>query len=73
MVSLSLTLFCGTISSKSAVTALRFNASGSLLASGSQDTDLILWDVVSEAGLYRLRGHKDQVTDLVRIDIDLFR
>ncbi|KAG1662756.1 hypothetical protein FOA52_006781 [Chlamydomonas sp. UWO 241] len=50
---------------KAAVTALRFNASGSFLASGSRDTDLILWDVVGETGLYRLRGHKDQVTDLV--------
>jgi U3 small nucleolar RNA-associated protein 12 len=48
------------------VTALRFHPSGSLLASGSKDTDLIIWDVVGEAGLYRLRGHKDQVTDLVR-------
>lgn len=38
-----------------------------MLASGSFDTDLILWDVVGEAGLYRLRGHKDQVTDLVRM------
>ena len=47
------------------MTALRFNTSGSLLASGSRDTDLIMWDVVGEAGLYRLRGHKDQVTDLV--------
>ena len=47
------------------MTALRFNVSGSLLASGSRDTDLIMWDVVGEAGLYRLRGHKDQVTDLV--------
>ena len=38
-----------------------------MLASGSFDTDLILWDVVGEAGLYRLKGHKDQVTGLVRV------
>lgn len=47
---------------KGAVTALRFNKLGSMLASGSKDNDLILWDVVGEAGLFRLKGHKDQVT-----------
>ena len=38
---------------KKAVTALTFDAAGARLASGSQDTDLILWDVVGEAGLFR--------------------
>jgi U3 small nucleolar RNA-associated protein 12 len=38
---------------KKAVTALAFDASGTRLASGSQDTDLIVWDVVAETGLYR--------------------
>lgn len=45
---------------KKAVTALAFDQDGSRLASGSQDTDLIIWDVVAEAGLYRhvlLPGH----------------
>lgn len=51
---------------KSAVSALRYSTAGDLLASGGRDTDVIVWDVVGEAGLYRLRGHKDQVTDLVR-------
>lgn len=46
---------------KSAVTALRYNHNGSILASGSKDCDIILWDVVAEAGLFRLRGHRDQV------------
>ncbi len=50
---------------QSGVTALRFNASGALLGSGAKDTDVIVWDVVGETGLFRLRGHKDQVTDLV--------
>lgn len=27
-----------------------------------QDTDVIVWDIVNESGLYRLRGHKDVVT-----------
>lgn len=46
---------------KGAVTTLRFNKLGSLLASGSKDNDIVLWDVVGEAGLFRLRGHRDQV------------
>ncbi|KAG9104730.1 hypothetical protein FRC06_011624 [Ceratobasidium sp. 370] len=45
-----------------AVTALAFDQSGARLASGSQDTELIVWDVVAESGLYRLRGHRDQIT-----------
>ncbi len=49
-----------------AVTALRYNRSGGMLASGSQDTDIILWDVVGETGLFRLRAHTAEVTDLVR-------
>lgn len=47
---------------KGAVTALRYNKAGSLLASGSKDNDVILWDVVGETGLFRLRGHRDQVS-----------
>lgn len=38
---------------KNSVTALAFDEEGTRLASGSQDTDLILWDIVAEAGLYR--------------------
>lgn len=52
---------------RSPVSALRFNWDGSLLASGSQDTDIIVWDVAAESGLYKLRGHQDEVTDLVRV------
>lgn len=50
---------------KGQVTALEYNKQGGLLASGAQDTDIIVWDVAAEAGLFRLRGHQDQVTDLV--------
>jgi U3 small nucleolar RNA-associated protein 12 len=46
---------------KGAITALRYNEFGSLLASGSKDNDIILWDVVGETGLFRLCGHHDQV------------
>ena len=38
---------------KKAITTLAFDETGARLASGSQDTDIILWDVVGEAGLFR--------------------
>lgn len=34
------------------------------LASGSKDTDIIVWDLVGETGLFKLRGHKDQITSI---------
>lgn len=49
---------------RSAVTTLCFDKGGVRLASGSKDTDIILWDLVAEVGIFRLRGHKDQVTAL---------
>eukprot|EP00891_Asterochloris_glomerata_P007696 jgi/Astpho2/7696/e_gw1.00115.7.1_t len=49
---------------KSAITALSFNKDSSLLASASRDTNITIWDVAAEAGLFKLRGHQDEVTDL---------
>ncbi|GBC04191.1 hypothetical protein RclHR1_05560011 [Rhizophagus clarus] len=49
---------------RGAVTALTFDKTGTRLASGSNDTDLIIWDIVGEVGLYRMRGHKDQITSI---------
>jgi U3 small nucleolar RNA-associated protein 12 len=46
-----------------AVSALAFSSCGTMLASGSRDTDVIHWDLISEQGLCRLRGHRDEVTD----------
>ena len=56
---------------KSAVTALCFNADSSLLASASRDTNITIWDVAAEAGLFKLRGHQDEVTDLVSLAANL--
>lgn len=50
---------------KKAVTALAFDQDGSRLASGSQDTDLIIWDVVAETGLYRLACKLDYLFSLL--------
>jgi U3 small nucleolar RNA-associated protein 12 len=55
---------------KSAVTALAFDKSGVRLASGSKDTDLILWNLIEEEGKVRLRGHKDQITGLQFLEPD---
>ena len=49
---------------KSAITALAFDKDGVRLASGSKDTDIIIWDLVAEIGLFKLRGHKGQITNL---------
>ena len=38
---------------RKAVTALEFDRDGTRLASGSQDTDIILWDTVAESGMFR--------------------
>ena len=37
-------------------------AEGQLLSSGSNDGKIIIWDVVQQKGLFRLQGHKDQIT-----------
>lgn len=52
---------------KRAVTAMAFDKEGVRLASGSMDTDLILWDVIAETGMFRcvVRSAKDRPsTDL---------
>ncbi|KAJ5115245.1 hypothetical protein NUU61_001004 [Penicillium alfredii] len=49
---------------KSAVTQLAFDNAGVRLASGARDTDIIIWDLIAEVGLFRLRGHTDQITSL---------
>lgn len=56
---------------KSAITILAFDKSGVRLASGSKDTDVIIWDLVAEVGQYKLRGHKDQVTGLHFVEPEL--
>jgi U3 small nucleolar RNA-associated protein 12 len=49
---------------KNAVTHLAFDEEGNRLVSGSKDTDMVLWDIVAETGLVRLRAHTDQITGL---------
>ncbi|KAG9242969.1 WD40-repeat-containing domain protein [Calycina marina] len=58
------TIIIGFNGHKSAITTLVFDKPGVRLASGSRDTDLIVWDLVQERGEFLLRGHKDQITGL---------
>ncbi len=51
--------------SGSPVRSLAFDSSdGSRLASGSSDGSVVLWDIVSETGLFRLLGHRGGITDI---------
>jgi U3 small nucleolar RNA-associated protein 12 len=45
-----------------AVVSLKYSRGGETLISGSQDTHVVVWDVVSETGRVRLKGHKNAVT-----------
>ncbi|XP_040582090.1 WD repeat-containing protein 3 [Lepeophtheirus salmonis] len=49
---------------KSPVISLVYDEEGFRLASGSTDTEIVLWDIVNRCGLFRLKGHKGPVTDL---------
>lgn len=47
-----------------AVISLRYSPSGETLISGSQDTEIVVWDVIAETGRVRFKGHKNAVTDI---------
>lgn len=55
---------------RSAITELVFDKSGVRLASGSKDTDIIIWDLVAEVGQFKLRGHKDMITGIKFVEPD---
>lgn len=49
---------------KSAVTILRYDEFGMRLVSGGNDTDLVVCDIISQQGKYRLSGHTGPITDV---------
>ncbi|XP_042222099.1 WD repeat-containing protein 3-like [Homarus americanus] len=49
---------------RSAVSALSWDPQGMRVASGSNDGEIVIWDVVSERGMVRLKGHKGKITRL---------
>lgn len=46
------------------ITVIEYNTDGSILASGGIDTDIVVWDIIGQCGLYRLRGHRSDITDI---------
>ena len=63
-----LAVLCG---HKSEVTCLNFNQNDTLLLSGGKDTNIVIWDVIDQVGLYRLLGHSDAITDASFLKNDL--
>ena len=49
---------------KSSITHMTFDGSGSRLASGGTAGEIVIWDVLAETGLYRLKGHRGPITGL---------
>jgi U3 small nucleolar RNA-associated protein 12 len=52
---------------QTAISCLAYDQTGTLLASGGRDSDIVIWDAVSCTGQCRLRGHKDAVTGVAFI------
>lgn len=46
------------------VTALAWSGDGALLATGSQSTEVLVWDVIAQHGKHRLKGHTGSITAL---------
>lgn len=53
---------------KKAISSFSFNSEGNLLASGSNDCTIVIWDLIGETGVCRLKGHRDMVTSLLFIE-----
>lgn len=58
---LSESLVCTLKGHRSAITSLCYDDDGALLVTGSGDSDIVMWDLVTHTGVCRLRGHKDAV------------
>lgn len=52
---------------QTAISSLTYDSTGTLLASGGRDGDIVVWDSVACTGQARLRGHKDAVTGVAFI------
>ncbi len=49
---------------KKAVTCMAWSEDGTRLISGGSEGEIISWDAVGEVGMFRLKGHRGQVTSL---------
>lgn len=56
---------------QSPVRTVVFDSSNvSRLASGGSDGAVVLWDILSESGLFRLIGHRGGITDMMFVRVD---
>lgn len=62
-------LVCSLKGHRAAITSLCFDDDGALLVTGSADSDIVLWDLVTHTGVCRLRGHKDAVHGVAFISV----
>jgi U3 small nucleolar RNA-associated protein 12 len=49
---------------KKSPTSLTFSSSGQLLFSGGVEGEIVVWDVLGEVGLFRLKGHRGGISGL---------
>ena len=49
---------------RNAVTSIAFAEDGAMLASGGKDTEVVVWDCLEERGVFRLKGHKGEITSV---------
>lgn len=50
---------------KAAITSIAFDEIGARLVTGSKDTEIVVWDLIGECGLFRLKGHKAPITKAI--------
>jgi U3 small nucleolar RNA-associated protein 12 len=49
---------------KKGISTLSWDASGTRLASGGTEGEIVVWDRIAEVGLFRLKGHRGAVTGI---------
>jgi len=47
---------------RSSVTSMMFDDSNTQLYSGSQDTYIVIYDLVADQAMFKLLGHKEEIT-----------
>lgn len=50
---------------KASITSIAFDNDSARMVSGSKDNEIVLWDLIGESGLFRLKGHKAPITKVI--------
>ncbi|KAJ3452488.1 wd repeat-containing protein [Anaeramoeba flamelloides] len=58
-------LVCSLSGHHSSVRTINFRNDGSMFASGSDDTTIIVWDLLAQRGLFKLRSHRNVITKIL--------